>query len=70
MADAIRMKEQVSETGRRAEARVGAAKRRARHTATQDAKAAFEGKVFSDLTAEEKDDLLKRLAIMAGLVEE
>lgn len=28
------------------------------------------GKVFDDLTAEEKDDLLKRLAIMAGLVEE
>lgn len=28
------------------------------------------GKTFAELTSEEKDDILKRLAIMAGLVEE
>jgi len=36
----------------------------------KQAREALEGKVFADLTPAEKDDLLKRLAIRAGLVEE
>ena len=44
-----------------------AAKRKQK--AKQDAAAPL-GKAFDDLTGAEKDDLLKRLAIVAGLVEE
>lgn len=33
-------------------------------------RAVFKGKVFSELTSDEKDDLLKRLAIRAGIMEE
>lgn len=44
-------------------------KARRKQKQKQDAKAPL-GKAFADLSEDEKDDLLKRLAIMAGLVEE
>lgn len=36
----------------------------------RELRAAFEGKKFADLSAEEKDGLLKALAIKAKLIEE
>lgn len=36
----------------------------------KDADALFSGKTFNDLTGPEKDDLLKALAIQAGIIEE
>lgn len=46
------------------------AKRKATKAALDSAKGSFEGKVFGDLNGQEKDDLLKALAIRAGLIEE
>ena len=70
MADAVKLKELPSEMEHRTQRRQTFRKRRTQRDAGTAAKAAFEGKAFADLTGGEKDDLLKALAIMAGLVEE
>lgn len=43
-------------------------KRKAKDRARVTGLAAFEGKVFADLSSQEKDDILKTLAIAAGLI--
>lgn len=43
---------------------------KAKRQGKKDAEVAFAGKVFGDLTGPEKDDLLKALAIQAGIIEE
>lgn len=45
-------------------------KRKAKSQAKAQVKGSVEGKVFADLNGQEKDDLLKVLAIQAGLIEE
>jgi len=45
-------------------------KARKRRRTEQQAIKAFEGKVFADLTSEEKDTILRLLAVRAGFVEE
>jgi len=49
---------------------VKAEKKGRRERERNQVREALAGKVFADLTPEEKDTLLKQLAIMAGLVEE
>jgi len=44
--------------------------RKAAKVAKKGFVAAFDGKVFADLTGGEKDDLLKVLAIAAGIISE
>jgi hypothetical protein len=70
MTDAVKLKDQASETERRGQVRAERRQGRAKQTATESAKAAFEGKTFDSLSGADKDELLKSLAIMAGLVEE
>jgi hypothetical protein len=43
---------------------------KAKRSARKAMKSAFKGKTFASLTSEEKDDLLKALAIRAGIIEE
>jgi len=45
-------------------------KRRAAKAKLETTKQGFAEKVFADLTNQEKDDLLKALAISAGIIEE
>lgn len=47
-----------------------AAKTEKRERSKKQIRGAFKEKVFANLTPEEKDDLLKGLAVLAGLVEE
>lgn len=54
------------EDGQKATEEQRKAKERARRTGPE----AFKGKVFSDLTGTEKDDLLKSLAVSAGILTE
>lgn len=46
------------------------ARRRAVRRSRRETRQAMDGKVFADLTSEEKDTLLKALAIQAGLLKE
>ena len=46
------------------------AEKKAKRDAKAQARVDFEGKVFADLNPPEKDNLLKVLAIEAGLIEE
>jgi hypothetical protein len=46
------------------------AKRKAKAKAKAQVKTSLKGKTFDELTGPEKDDLLKALAIQAGLIEE
>lgn len=43
---------------------------KAKNEGVEVAVLSFSGKVFADLTGPEKDDLLKLLAIRAGIIEE
>jgi len=43
---------------------------RRKRRAIRQTKQALNGKVFADLTVEEKDDLLKALAISSGILKE
>lgn len=52
------------------EADEGYLDRKAAKAARKVARATFGGKVFADLTGGEKDDLLKQLAIEAGIISE
>lgn len=45
-------------------------KQRKRAKFVREAPRVFEGKKFAELSPKEKDDLLKALAVVAGLVEE
>ena len=60
MSQAVKLKEQPADVARQA----------ALETEKQEkaGKEAFRDKTFADLTNKEKDDLLKQLAIAAGLV--
>jgi hypothetical protein len=63
MVDAIRMKSDSAEEAHRRQLR-----RRARRA--RQLRAPFRDKTFDTLTAEEKDDLLKTLAVTMGLIED
>lgn len=45
-------------------------KRKAKQHAKASVRQQFEGKVFSGLSSQEKDDLLKAMAIQLGFIEE
>jgi hypothetical protein len=49
---------------------VNEAKRKVKAKVKVQVKTSLEGKTFDELTGPEKDDLLKALAIQAGLIEE
>lgn len=66
MAEAIRAKDIESKEAQR-EARKAGRQRKVSFLSTRQA---FSGKVFADLTDEEKGDLLKALAVAAGIIEE
>jgi len=67
MANAVK----TSEIGDgKAAARAAQAKGKAAKQARQDAKTSFDGKTFDSLTGPEKDELLKALAISAGIIAE
>ena len=67
MAQSRKLKESDRWTnGKGKERRAERLARRARRQAKRD----FKDKVFADLTDEEKGDLLKALAIAAGIIEE
>ena len=66
MANAVKMREQSHMAAKEAEAEA----KRATKAAKKDRRSAFEGKTFSGLNSQEKDDLLMALAIEAGIIEE
>ena len=65
MAEAIKAKDLPEAVAFRASEN----KKRASAKKLDDATTEFDGKLFADLTGQEKDDLLKALAISAGIIE-
>lgn len=70
MSSAVRLKETQVEQDRRTERQSGVEKRETVRSLIASTKGAIAGKAFADLTDQEKDDLLKALAIRAGMIEE
>jgi len=70
MSSAVRLKESQVEQDRRAERQSGVERRETVRSLAASTKTSITGKVFSDLTNQEKDSLLRVLAIQAGLIEE
>lgn len=66
MGSAVKLKDSQSEQDRRSDRQAMKAKKDANAVMT----GSFSGKVFGDLTGPEKDDLLKTMAIMLGVIEE
>jgi DNA replication protein DnaC len=66
MAEAIKARD-ITDKAAQWEARRAHRRRKA---ASLDARQAFDGKTFAGLSGAQKDDLLKALAIRAGLIEE
>lgn len=64
MARAVKLREQPTEVAANEERR----KRSGRRDNAEALKEGFKGKKFSDLSKNEKDELLKALAVAAGLI--
>jgi len=64
LSEAIEQKAQITEARSEAKARKGG------RLVMKGAKAAFKNKTFSALTDEEKDTILRALAISAGIIED